>query len=66
MAINLSGLRTASLYSQGRFLVLIFVRSLVKPSAILRLEGLAKLKKKIMQWPCRDNNINNYIADVMR
>jgi hypothetical protein len=37
----------AAFYPPGRFLVLIFFGGYVEPRAIVRLEGLGKLKKKI-------------------
>jgi hypothetical protein len=45
----------AAIYSPGRFLVLISVRTWVELRAIVRLEGLGQLKKKI-QWAHRDLN----------
>jgi hypothetical protein len=44
MAIRLSALRAGRPSSPGRFLVLISVRSLVHPRAIMRLERLCQLK----------------------
>jgi hypothetical protein len=41
MAVSLSALRV------GHALILIYVRGWVNPGAIVRLEGLRKLKKKI-------------------
>jgi hypothetical protein len=46
MAVNLSALRASRSLPPGRFLVLISVRGLVDLRAIVRLEGLGKLKKK--------------------
>jgi hypothetical protein len=44
MAARLSALRAGRFLSQGRSLVLIFVRGLVDPRAIVRLEGVGELK----------------------
>jgi hypothetical protein len=44
MAMRLSALRAGSPLSPGSFLVLISVRGLVDPRAIVRLEGLDQLK----------------------
>jgi hypothetical protein len=45
MAVRLLALRAGRRLTPGRFLVLIFVRSRVGPSALARLEGLGQLKK---------------------
>jgi hypothetical protein len=42
MAVKLSTLRAGGSLPPGRFLVLIYVRSRVKLSAMVRLEGLGK------------------------
>jgi hypothetical protein len=47
MAVRLSPLRASSPLPQGRFLVLISVRSWVDPRAILRLQGSGKLKNEM-------------------
>jgi hypothetical protein len=45
MAVRLSALRAGHPLPPGRFLVLISVRDSIDPRAIVRLEGLGKLKK---------------------
>jgi hypothetical protein len=46
MAVMLSALRAGLPLPSGRFLAIISVRGLVDHAAIVRLEGLGKLKKK--------------------
>jgi hypothetical protein len=46
MAVRLSALRAGHPLPPGRFLVLFSVRGWVDPRAIVRLEGVGKLKKK--------------------
>jgi hypothetical protein len=46
MAVRLSALRACTTFPSGKFLVLIYVRGLVGPRAIVRLEGLGHLKEK--------------------
>jgi hypothetical protein len=45
MAVRLSALWSAAFYTPGRFLVLISLRDLVDPRAIVRLEGLSQLRE---------------------
>jgi hypothetical protein len=44
MAVRLSAISSGRYLTPGRFLVLISVRCWVDPRAIMRLEGLGKLK----------------------
>jgi hypothetical protein len=48
MAVRLSASRASRPLPPGRFLVLISVKGLVDPKAIMRLEGLAQLKIPII------------------
>jgi hypothetical protein len=57
MAVNLSALRAGRPLPPVRFLVLIFVRSRVDQRAILQLEGLSKLKKKIHLTGTRNRDL---------
>jgi hypothetical protein len=41
------GGKVVSLYLPGRFLALVFVKGLVDPRAIVRLEGLGQLKNPV-------------------
>jgi hypothetical protein len=45
MSVRLSAIRACRPLPPGRFMVLISVRGLVDPRAIVRLEGLGLLKK---------------------
>jgi hypothetical protein len=45
MAVRLSALRASRPLPPGRFMVLTSVLGLVDPGAIVRVEGLGKLKK---------------------
>jgi hypothetical protein len=47
MAVRLSALRVGRSLPPGRFLVLIYLRGLVDPRAIVRLEILGELKNLI-------------------
>jgi hypothetical protein len=47
MAVSLSALRAGRPLPPGRFSVLIYVRGLVDPKAIVRLEELGKLKNRM-------------------
>jgi hypothetical protein len=48
MVFRLSALRADCILRLGRFLILISVRGLINPMAIVRLEGLGKLKTHII------------------
>jgi hypothetical protein len=49
MVVDLSALRASRPFTpQGRFLVLVSVRGRVDLRAIVRLEGVGKLKKKLL------------------
>jgi hypothetical protein len=50
MAVRLSALRAGRPLPPRRFLVLISVRGRVDPRAIVRLEGLGKLKNPMTSW----------------
>jgi hypothetical protein len=59
MAVRLSALRPGRPFPPGRFLILISVRGSVDPRAIVRLEGLGKLKNPITSSDLFGNRIRD-------
>jgi hypothetical protein len=70
--VSLSVLRAGRFLPPGRFLVLISVRGCVEPRAIVRLEGLGKLKNPVTsRWGTVDlpfpfNTMHHNVAFVLK